>query len=239
MIESSNGYSAIIPKNMAEWVKEHIKSGNHAVVDDYVKRLQEMKPNMKAKNGAKMKAPASPVMAADATNVAVIEPNDVYRPDLMRPDNTMKDVGWLGVQRSPKGRTVTEFSIGTPVNGVEMDIPTLVPGLSKQEVDYVLARADRDENIGRDSIGNSVYRKAVQHAERRVAEGKSPFYSSVEEGSRPVMQADATRTTFVKPIYGEAAKKPIGKTKSVTERIDILPLNPFGLGLIMAKKNKK
>lgn len=106
LIESSNGYSAIIPKNMAAWVKEHIKSGNHAVVDDYVKRLQEMKPNIKA-----------------------------------------------------------------PV--------------------------------------------------------------------KTIVEADATRTTFVKPVYGEATERPIAKTQSVTERIEALPLNPFGVGLIMSKRNKK
>ena len=43
LIETSNGYKAIIPKNMAAWVKEHIKSGNHAAVDHYVKGLKEMK----------------------------------------------------------------------------------------------------------------------------------------------------------------------------------------------------
>lgn len=106
LIQSSNGYSAIIPKNMAAWVKEHIKSGNHAVVDDYVKRLEEMKPNKKARDGMKMKPPAM-----------------------------------------------------------------------------------------------------------------------------PIIEADATRTTIVKPAFGKA--------KSVTERIEVLPLNPFGMGLIMAKKNKK
>ena len=43
LIRSSNGYMAIIPKNMAPWVKEHIKSGNHHVVDAYAKGLQEIK----------------------------------------------------------------------------------------------------------------------------------------------------------------------------------------------------
>ena len=43
LIKSSNGYMAIIPKNMAPWVREHIESGNHHVVDGYVKGLQEMK----------------------------------------------------------------------------------------------------------------------------------------------------------------------------------------------------
>ena len=75
LIESSNGYSAIIPKNMAAWVKEHIKSGNHAVVDDYVKRLQEMKPNMKAKKGMKMESPPTkPMVMADATRIVSFKP---------------------------------------------------------------------------------------------------------------------------------------------------------------------
>jgi len=75
LIESSNGYSAIIPKNMAAWVKEHMKSGNHAVVDDYVKRLQEMKPNMKAKNGMKMgPPPTKPMVMADATRTVSVKP---------------------------------------------------------------------------------------------------------------------------------------------------------------------
>lgn len=43
LIQSSNGYTAIIPKNMAAFVKEHIKSGNHAAVDHYVKGLKEVK----------------------------------------------------------------------------------------------------------------------------------------------------------------------------------------------------
>jgi hypothetical protein len=51
LIETSNGYKAIIPKNMAEWVKEHIKSGNHTAVDHYVKGLKELKPGKKARMG--------------------------------------------------------------------------------------------------------------------------------------------------------------------------------------------
>lgn len=43
LIKSSNGYMAIVPKSMAPWVREHIDSGNHHIVDGYVKGLQEMK----------------------------------------------------------------------------------------------------------------------------------------------------------------------------------------------------
>jgi len=43
LIRSSNGTMAIVPKNMAKFISEHIKSGNHHVVDHYVKSLQPLK----------------------------------------------------------------------------------------------------------------------------------------------------------------------------------------------------
>ena len=172
LIESSNGYTAIIPKNMAAWVKEHIKSGNHAVVDSYVKGLKEVKHKGKAQDGAK------------------IPPT---RKELVRPDGTMKDRGWLGPMKTQSGKVVSEYSVGVPILGVQMDIPTLVPGLSKEEIVYVVNRAENNLPIGRDAMGNEIVRKAAQHAEQRVIKGLSPFYSAVEDFSRPVMAADKTR----------------------------------------------
>lgn len=71
MIESSNGYMAIIPKNMASWVKEHIKSGNHAVVDHYVKGLREVKP------GAKKSEPVQ--QKPGAPNPTIAKPVDIIQ----------------------------------------------------------------------------------------------------------------------------------------------------------------
>ena len=116
----------------------------------------------------------------------------ILKKDWIRPDGTMKDVGYYGKLKSPMGQTVTEYSVGVPIMGREMDIPSLVPGLSEQEKNYILQKADRHLNIGRDPIGNSIYKKASQHAEQRVMKGMSPFYSSVEDLSRPVMPIDVT-----------------------------------------------
>jgi hypothetical protein len=69
LIRSSNGYMAIVPKNMASLVKEHISSGNHAAVDHYVKGLQEMKDGKKAEYGMKMEPPVKKVVV-DKTYVA-------------------------------------------------------------------------------------------------------------------------------------------------------------------------
>lgn len=164
LIKSSNGYTAIIPKNMAEWVREHIKSGNHAAVDHYVKGLKEMKDGGKAQDGGKMSPPV--------------------RQDLMRPDGTMKDVGYYGKLKSPMGQTVTEYSIGVPILGNQMDVPTLVPGLTEQERQYILERADKAMPIGRDAMGNAIANKAIQNAEQRVMKGMSPFYTSALEAER-------------------------------------------------------
>jgi hypothetical protein len=177
LIESSNGYMAIVPKNMADWVREHIKSGNHAVVDNYVKGLKEVKHKGKAQDGAQI----PPV-----------------RKDLIRPDGTMKDVGFLGPQRSPTGALVTEYSIGVPIMGKEMDIPTIIPGMSKEEIAYVLQRADKNLPIGRDPMGDSIAQRAIQHAEQRAMKGMNPFYSSALESEK--LFAVPSATTSVAPV---------------------------------------
>jgi hypothetical protein len=177
LIQTSKGYTAIIPKNMAEWVKEHIKSGNHAVVDNYVKGLKEVKHKGKAQDGAQI----PPV-----------------RKDLIRPDGTMKDVGFLGPLKSPSGKDVTEYSVGVPIMGKEMDIPTLVPGLSKQEIDYVLRRADSGLPMGKDAMGNAIVQKAYQHATQRVKKGMNPFYSSALESEKLFVTPSVS--TSVAPI---------------------------------------
>jgi hypothetical protein len=125
--------------------------------------------------------------------------------DWIRPDGTMKDVGYYGKLKSPMGQTVTEYSIGVPIMGREMDIPTLVPGLSEQERNYILQKADRDLDIGRDAMGNAIVNKAIQHAEQRVIQGRSPFYSSVEDLSKPVMPIDVTRVAM--PIVPKIIKR--------------------------------
>jgi hypothetical protein len=178
LIQTSKGYTAIIPKNMASWVKEHIKSGNHAAVDHYVKGLKEVKKVTKAEDGARIDPPV--------------------KKDLIRPDGTMKDVGYYGKLKSPMGQTVTEYSFGVPIFGKEMDVPSLVPGLTEQERQYILQRADRDMDIGRDAMGNAIANKAIQNAEQRVMKGMSPFYTSALESER--LFAVPSVSTSVAPV---------------------------------------
>jgi hypothetical protein len=89
-----------------------------------------------------------------------------------RPDGTPKGTGYLGVLKRPDGNVSTELSIGVPINGKEMDIPTLVPGLTKEEVNWLLTTPE--DQIAK-KLPESIRRKAVAHAEQRLAAGQSPF----------------------------------------------------------------
>ena len=83
-----------------------------------------------------------------------------------RADGTEKGQGFLGELRRPDGRISTEISIGVNIDGKEREIPTLVPTLSKDEIDYLLAGKEPTKDI---------VQKAVDHARKRIGEGRSPF----------------------------------------------------------------
>jgi hypothetical protein len=177
LIRSSNGYMAIVPKNMAAFVKEHIKSGNHAAVDHYVKGLQEMKDGGKAQDGGKMSPP--------------------IKEDWMRGDGTMKDVGYYGKLKSPSGKTVTEYSIQAPVLGRRMDVPSLVPGLTEEEKKHILEDVDKRKSW--DKTWEAIEKKAAQHANQRAMMGMSPFYSSPLE-SEKLFAVPSVSTRVAPPI---------------------------------------
>ena len=87
----------------------------------------------------------------------------------LRPDKTRKGPGFLGELKRPGGGVSTEISIGVNIDGKETLIPTLVPTLSKSEIDYLLGGGEPTKVI---------IDKAVSHARKRMGEGKSPFKES-------------------------------------------------------------
>ena len=101
------------------------------------------------------------------------------RPDMFRVDGSRKSArGYLGpVENVVQGGTMTEVSIDVPVNGVEMQIPTMVPTLTRKEID-TLANMQLEGNAK--NIPQSIKRKAIAHAKKRIAEGKSVFYQDGE-----------------------------------------------------------
>lgn len=89
-----------------------------------------------------------------------------------RTDGTFKGPGFLGELKRPDGGISTELSIGVEINGKEMEIPAIVPTLSKTEIEHLL-----DGNEPTDDI----VRKAFDHAVKRLKDGKSPFFGAEDE----------------------------------------------------------
>jgi hypothetical protein len=87
-----------------------------------------------------------------------------------RPDKTKKGLGYFGELERPDGTGVmTEYSIGVPINDKEMDIPTLVPTLTAEEVQHILNIKDGEH------IPRNIVSKAIEHAHKRIKEGKPVF----------------------------------------------------------------
>jgi len=97
-----------------------------------------------------------------------IEDKRVFRND----KKTYKGNGWLGKQKSLSGNDMTEFSIGLNIGGQEMDIPTLVPGLTADELNFLLTEPATDK------IPKTIIDKAAQHALEQLRNGKSVFKDS-------------------------------------------------------------
>ena len=137
-----------------------------------------------------------------------------------RPDGTSKGNGYLGVLKASDGSDVTEFSMSSSdvkVKGKEIDFPTIVPTLTKAEVNLMLT--DIIPNNKR--IPDAIYKKAVDHAKKRIKEGKSVFAETGDYkpadiiapkknplyGQRPDLQPDAASATSNAPSNTSTTKK--------------------------------
>lgn len=83
-----------------------------------------------------------------------------------RADGSPKGRGFLGELKRPDGNVSTEISVGVNIGGKETEIPTLVPTLTKSEVDYLLSGQKPTPEI---------IKKAANHAKSRIDNGQSPF----------------------------------------------------------------
>ena len=81
-----------------------------------------------------------------------------------------KGVGWLGELKRPDGGIMTEYTIGIPINGVEMEIPSIVPTLTQEELDSLLKMKEGDK------MSETIMKKAKDHAVKRIKQGYSPFF---------------------------------------------------------------
>ena len=115
------------------------------------------------------------VLAGASTNALAQEG---YRPQQHRRGKTYgtrhgggpKGNGWLGLLQRPDGGVMTEYTMGVPINGQEMEIPSIVPTLTQGEVDILLNMQPGDK------MPDSIRWKAIKHAESRLEKGYSPFF---------------------------------------------------------------
>lgn len=94
-----------------------------------------------------------------------------------RPDGSEKGRGFLGELRSPRGDVMTEYSVGVEFDGKEVEIPSLVPTLTPDEVRAIVTTGE---------VPESAFQKALDHAKQRLAAGKSPFADAVESPEKPM-----------------------------------------------------
>ena len=93
-----------------------------------------------------------------------------------REDGTEKGAGYFGELKRPDGDISTELSVGVDYGSGEKEIPTLVPTLTKTEVDYLLSGGEPT---------NEIIDKAVAFAREREAQGKPVFATGGEKFQVP------------------------------------------------------
>lgn len=90
---------------------------------------------------------------------------------MKRLDGTRKsNKGYLGQIKRDDGSVMTEFSIGVEMGGKEVQIPTLVPTLTKQDIEILRTLPEGNP------VPKNIVKKAVDHAIPFLQKGQSPFY---------------------------------------------------------------
>lgn len=205
------------PTSKAEY--DALPSGSYYIQDGAIKQ----KSGGKAVEAAPTSAatPAEPVMT-DAEKQAKaaknreknlsVSTNKPVEPAVipkdkgnMRPDGTAKGTGYLGVLKASDGSDVTEYSMSTgavKVKGKEIDFPTIVPTLTKEEVNLMLTDIIPNNKRIPDAIAN----KAIDHAKKRIAEGKSVF-ANTEDSKKEKSTAETLRELADMKQRGDALKR--------------------------------
>ena len=101
---------------------------------------------------------------------------------MYRADGAKKSArGFLGpIKNLVTGGTMTEFSTDMEVDGRRIQIPTMVPTLSQEEIQYMqMMEPGKGFDIN-NPFAKSIITKARSHAMDRLRQGKSPFYQDIE-----------------------------------------------------------
>jgi hypothetical protein len=88
-----------------------------------------------------------------------------------RPDGTPKGSGYLGEISLPNGDVATELSIGVNMDGKEVQIPSIVPTLNPEQINYIRNGGDPKDRL-------DIVQTAVDHAKERMLSSKSPYHDT-------------------------------------------------------------
>ena len=103
---------------------------------------------------------------------------------MRRADGSKKSArGFLGpVTNYASGKPMTEFSTDMNWQGKKIEIPTMVPSLSDQEIEYMRGMKEGEGwRLSESEIERTIINKAKSHARERLEKGKNPFYQDGEE----------------------------------------------------------
>jgi len=104
--------------------------------------------------------------------------------NMRRADGSKKSArGFLGpVTNYASGNPMTEFSTDMNWQGKKIEIPTMIPSLSDQEIEYMRGMKEGEGwRLSESEIERTIINKAKRHARERLEKGKNPFYQDGEE----------------------------------------------------------
>lgn len=168
----------------------------------------------------------------------------------LRNDGSRKGRGFFGELPNKNGDVSTELSIGVDLGKGEQEIPTLVPTLTPQEKDWLIAGNNPND---KSKEGEAIVKKAVDWHDKRKAEGKSPYagnesYTDYEKrfangaqsrlGEKPKAVNDfntkyGTNYTL-KQLTGKEPILPQDETSFVMEKIESVKRGSERLGQMIA-----
>ena len=94
-----------------------------------------------------------------------------------RTDGSVKGGGFYGSFITPSGKTMTEASTTIEADGKTFDIPQIVPGITRTQLDYLIKNDAKGTN---DSINNDILQNAIRYNNIRFKQGQLDFATENE-----------------------------------------------------------
>lgn len=140
----------------------------------------------------------------------------------LRPGGTEKGEGFLGILKTKGGDITSEYSVGVQLESRDMEetnIPTLVPTLTKEEIELMV----NDIIPNKKPVPDKILQKAVDHANKRIRAGNSPFkteqpvdiFDEIKTAERPGLIMRGLKRfagSFVDTLASIRTKSNAGKT---------------------------